>query len=151
MKSNCEAIRSNVLPGDILLFRRADSPLITVVDGVTKTNWEGAVFSIGNGLVLKRPVSRMVTFDLEFFLKDEHFKVGLFRTMPEFSEMEIEELMTESKRILDLYYRDLNLLVTPISLMASAYERMGLKFCELPPWKMEPTDFDESPITVRIA
>jgi len=36
-------------------------------------------------------------------------------------------------------------------LVAKAYKKIGIRFKDIPPYQMEPVDFDESPITVRIA
>ena len=41
--------------------------------------------------------------------------------------------------------------VTCTEVIATAYQKIGIQLKPLPPWQMEPVDFDDSPLTVRIA
>lgn len=171
--SNLEAIRKNVKPADILLTRKYGDPISVIVGGVTKSNWSHALMYINDEKILEshwdgvriKPLSRYLNGDYE---------VGLFRVTPEINELQAKKVVKAARKLLGIHYGFLQLLWQFIlricgksedpdfsidvdrgmictEVVATAYEKIGIRFKDLPPHQMEPVDFDESPITVRIA
>ena len=171
--NNHQAIRDHVRPGDILLSRKKGSPVSEIIRGVTRSRWSHSFLYIGEGKIIESDWDGVVINPLEYYL-NTRYDVGLFRAKPELTKEEEEQLVLVAREMLGIKYGYLQLLwflilrifgksedpdwsldvdkgVVCSEMMAAAYEKIGKRIKELPPHQIEPADFDESPITVRIA
>lgn len=171
--SNHQAIRDNIRPGDILLSCHKKSPISKTIAGVTRSNWSHTFMYIGDGKILESDWDGVVINPLSHYLNNE-YRVGLFRVFPDLSEDKIKEVIKAARKMLGIHYGffqlvwqfilricgksedpdwslDVDTGVICTEVVAKAYQKIGVRFKNLPPHQMEPVDFDDSPITVRIA
>lgn len=171
--SNHQLIRDNIIKGDILLSCHKTHPISQVIAGVTKSNWSHAFLYIGDDKFIHSFFNGVEIKPLDFYLNDE-YRVGLFRHKPPLGEGVADKVIKAARKMLGIHYSFLQLFwqlilricgknedpdwsldVSPgmicTELIAKAYETVGIRFKDLPPHQMEPVDFDDSPITVRIA
>ena len=173
MANNHQAIRDNVIVGDMLLSRKVNSPISRVIAGITRSNWSHSFLYIGDDKIIESDWNGVVIKRLEYYLNDK-FTVGLFRVKPELTEDETDRLVKEMRKLLGIHYGYLQLVWQFIlrligrnedpdwaidvdtgmicsEAMATAYKKIGRQIKNLPPHQTEPEDFDSSSITIRIA
>lgn len=173
MSANHQAIRDKVLPGDILLSCHKKHPISKVIAGITRSNWSHTFMYLGDGKILESNWDGVIIRPLEYYLNNEYC-VGLFRVTPELDEKQTKKVIKEARKMLGIHYGFLQLLwqfilricgksedpdwnldvdtgVICTEVVAKAYQKIGIQFKDLPPHQMEPVDFDDSLITVRIA
>lgn len=166
-------ILDRIQTGDILLSRDKDSPVSTVIAGVTKSNWSHSSLYIGAGKVIESNWDGVEITPLGKYLKGDH-ALGLFRAKPELTEDETKRLIKEARAMLGINYGWLKMLwlgflrfigksedpdwamvkqkgVICSELIAKAYKRIGRPLKDLPPRQVEPADYDNNPLTTRIA
>lgn len=171
--TNHQAILDNIQVGDILLSRKINSPISKIIGGVTKSQWAHSFLYIGDGKIIESDWDGVVINHIEYYLNDK-YSVGLFRVKPPLSESEKEVLVETARKKLGIKYGYLQLfwfLILRIlgksedpdwsldvskgmvcsEMMAAAYQEIGRSIKNLPPSQIEPVDFDDSPITIRIA
>lgn len=161
--SNYVAIRANAKPGDIILLRQHDSPVSIFRNGAIRGYWTDALLYIGNEQVLDHTIQPLLSyFNGEYCL-------GLFRVTPKLPDKKLDKISKSVckslmirgnfiQRCLWYIYKVLkgkavlteNRVKCTLAI-AIAYRKMGIQFKQLPPYKIDPMDFDESPLTVRIA
>ena len=170
--SNHKAITDNIAKGDILLSRKTHSPISEVIQGVTRSMWSHSFLYIGDNKVIESDWDGVVIHPLDRYLNNK-YSVGLYRIKPELTEDEAEQLVIQARKLLGIHYGYLQILWQLVlrlvgknedpdwsldidkgmicsEMMAAAYEKISRRIKELPPHQMEPADFDDSPITVRI-
>ena len=170
--NNYQAIRNNVIIGDILLTRDIDSPISKVISGVTHGYWSHIILYLGDGKILETNEKGVYIRSLEDYL-DGSYDLGLFRIKPPLENKILQKVVQEARKLTGTHYNwlqlfwqfilrlcgksedpDFSLDVGPgmicTEVVATAYKRVGIEFKSIPPHQMEPIDFDESSITVRI-
>lgn len=171
--SNHQIIKEQILPGDILLSCHKRHPISRVIAGITRSNWSHTFMYIGDGKILESDWDGVVINPLDHYLNNE-YRVGLFRITPELEEDKIKKVIKAARKILGIHYGffqlvwqfilricgksedpdwalDVDTGVICSEVVAKAYQKIGVHFKDLSPSQMEPVDFDNSPITVRIA
>jgi len=171
--SNHQKIKDEILPGDILLSCHKRHPISKVISGITRSNWSHTFLYIGDNKIIESDWDGVVIKPLDHYLNDT-YRVGLFRVTPELTEEESKQVIVEARKMLGIHYGFWQLIwqfilrvccksedpdwalnvdsgVICSEMVAKAYKKIGKKFKNLPPHQMEPVDFDDSPITVRIA
>ena len=171
--NNFYAIKANIQPGDILLSRAKDSPISTTIAGITHSLWSHAFLYIGDGKIIDAIYKGVKIRKLDSYLTSE-YSLGLFRYITPLTEDQQTKIVSAARKFAGLQYGwlqlgwqlilrlfgksedpDWALEVKPgvicSELVAKAYDKIGIRFKDIPPYQMEPVDFDESAFTVRIA
>jgi cell wall-associated NlpC family hydrolase len=171
--NNYQAIKGNIQPGDILLSRDVRSPISTVIGGITHSCWSHTFIYIGDNKIIDAIYSGVKIRPLDDYFQGE-YALGLFRYITSLTPEQQIELIKAARKFSGLSYgwfqlgwqlilrllgksedpdwgREVKPGVICSELVAKSYDKIGIRFKNIPPYQMEPVDFDESPFTVRIA
>jgi len=170
--NNHQVIKDNIQPGDILLTRGLHSPISTVIAGITRSNWSHTVLYIGENKLIDAIWSGVKIRPLDDYFNGQ-YSIGLFRYITPLTEEQQIQVVLSARKFAGLQYGwgqlawqlvlrllgknedpDWGLNIKPgvicSEMVAKAYQKIGIMFKCLPPYQMEPVDFDESLLTVRI-
>jgi hypothetical protein len=148
-----DVIRNNILPGDILLSRgKLDSTCQTTPTGV-RGFWRHAFLYLGNGEVLRHDSQGIYQWSIDSIDKclSDDLSIGVFRVKKGLLEKEFDSILDSIQKVLNINYNGFYFSFNPEELILIGYKGIGIELCDLPVWKIQPADFDESSITVRIA
>lgn len=170
--NNYQAIRDNIQLADIILTRDINSPISKVIANVTHSCWSHSMLYLGDDKILETDDKGIWVRPLEDYLGGD-YAIGLFRVKPQPDKKKLKKVVKKARKMLGINYNWLQLVWQFIlricgksedkafsfkagtgmictEAVARAYRKIGVQFKLIPPWQMEPVDFDESKITVRI-
>jgi len=166
-------ILHNIQCGDILLVRNKSSTLSIIIAGVTHSNWSHSVLCLGDRQILNDTEVGVHIDDIGVYLTPE-YSVGLFRVVNELSSKDKQLLVKAAYKLVGTKYAWWQLVwdflirligksedpdwgidvdkqgMVCSEMIARIYNKIGIRFKNLKPSQMEPVDFDESSITIRI-
>ena len=171
---NRQIVINNARVGDILLSIDKKSPISQIIAGMTKGNWSHVSLYVGDDKLIESTMGGTQIIEIDHYLNDESRRVGLFRVTPKLTEREKALLVKKARRMLMKPYAYIQLIwywflrvigksedkrwavdlsrgVVCSEMVAKVYQKIGRPIKDLLPEQMEPVDFDESSVTVRIA
>ena len=171
--NNFDLIKKNIQTGDILLSRGIRSPISEAIGGITHSYWSHSFLYLGDNQIIDALYDGVKIHSLDYYLKGE-YAVGLYRHINPLTDEQKSQLVKVASRFAGKHYGWLQLMyqcflrligksedpkwawrikggVICSEMVALIYQKIGIMFKCLPPSQMEPVDFDESPLTVRIA
>lgn len=171
--NNHPELRSKIKAGDILLSRKHGDTISHAIQKVTGSKWSHSFCYIGDGKIIDSDWKGITCKSLEYYLNNE-YEVGLFRVTPELTEEQTKNFLDKFRSYLGIKYGYLQLIwqfilrvlgksedpdwgidVDPGMIcseaMSRAFRWVGKVIKpKLHHSQIEPVDFEESMITIRI-